>query len=214
MAITAGRRRGRAGNRRRQQSRHRRNSPTAAERQRAPQSVAVQDLHHRRSPHAHERGLQRAAEDARRAAGACEVHLLHDRGRKKFRSRFSRAASGSILPAFRRRKLSSGCGRLSTPKASRPSRRRWSCSPVARPARCATASRCWSNCWRSAATHITVADVHRLLGTAGADRIRPAGGMPRSSARPRQPWRKWIARPAKASISGNCSISCWVIFAM
>ena len=35
-----------------------------------------------------------------------------------------------------------------------------------RPARCATASRCWSNCFRSAARRSTSVDVHRLLGTA------------------------------------------------
>ena len=43
----------------------------------APAASQVQDLHHRRSPHAHEGGLQRAAQDARRAARACEVHVRH-----------------------------------------------------------------------------------------------------------------------------------------
>ena len=66
------------GDRRRQQPRHRRDPPVAAERQRAAEPVAIQDLHHRRSPHAHARGVQRPAEDARRAAGAREVHILHD----------------------------------------------------------------------------------------------------------------------------------------
>ncbi len=46
------RRRGRAGDRRGQQPRHRRNPPAAAEREHASQPRAVQDLHHRRSPHA------------------------------------------------------------------------------------------------------------------------------------------------------------------
>ena len=41
---------------------------------------ALQDLHHRRSPHAVEERVQRAAEDARGAAGACEVPVRHDRG--------------------------------------------------------------------------------------------------------------------------------------
>jgi hypothetical protein len=40
---------------------------------------ALQGLHHRRSAHAVDGGLQRAAEDAGRAAAACEVHLRHDR---------------------------------------------------------------------------------------------------------------------------------------
>ena len=40
---------------------------------------ALQGLHHRRSAHALDGGLQRAAEDARRAAALCEVHLRHHR---------------------------------------------------------------------------------------------------------------------------------------
>ena len=59
-AITAGERRRRAGDRRRQQPRHRRDPATAAERQHPPQPGSVQDLHHRRSSHADERGVQRA----------------------------------------------------------------------------------------------------------------------------------------------------------
>ena len=47
-----------------------------------PSRVALQDLHHRRSSHADARGVQRLAQDAGRAAGACEVHLLHDRAGK------------------------------------------------------------------------------------------------------------------------------------
>ena len=44
-----------------------------------PSRSRYQDLHHRRSPHAHARGIQRPAEDPRRAARACQVHLLHHR---------------------------------------------------------------------------------------------------------------------------------------
>ena len=32
-------------------------------------------------------------------------------------------------------------------RSRRPSPRRWPCWPGGRPARCATANRCWSNCW-------------------------------------------------------------------
>ena len=60
-----------------QQPGNRRDSPTPAERQRSPKQNSLQDLHHRRSPHAHPRGFQRLAQDARRAAGACQVLLLH-----------------------------------------------------------------------------------------------------------------------------------------
>ena len=90
------------------------------------------------------------AEDARRAAGACEVHFLHDRAGK------DSDHDSVALPAvrFRRHSDEANCraaaSRLSKAKGSRPSPRRWRFSPVARPVRCATASRCWSNCWRSA----------------------------------------------------------------
>ena len=47
-----------------------------------PGHGAHQGLYHRRSAHALQAGLQRPAEDARRAARACEIHLRHDRDRK------------------------------------------------------------------------------------------------------------------------------------
>ncbi len=143
----------------------------AAERRRPADAGPVQDLHHRRSPHAHERGLQRPVEDARRAAAERQIHLLHDRAEQSSRSRFCRAASGSISPASPRSRSPSGCTKSPRPRGTRPSRRRWSCSPAARPARCATASRSWSNCWLSAARRSTAADVHRLLGTASDERL-------------------------------------------
>ncbi len=113
QSISRRRRRGRAGDRRRQQPRHRRDPPVAAERQRAAQPGAVQDLHHRRSPHAHARGLQRPAEDAGRAARARQVHLLHDRADE------DPDHDPLALPAVRfrghsdRRRSPSGCGRSS-----------------------------------------------------------------------------------------------------
>ena len=45
----------------------------------SPRQEPLQDLHHRRGPHALEQRLQRAAEDARGAAAARQVHLRHDR---------------------------------------------------------------------------------------------------------------------------------------
>ena len=71
------RRRGRAGDRRRQQQQGRRGPRPAAERRLPPHPRPVQDLHHRRSPHAHHVGVQRAAEDAGGAAAARQVHLRH-----------------------------------------------------------------------------------------------------------------------------------------
>ena len=56
---------------------------------------ALQGLHHRRSAHALDAGLQRPAEDAGRAAAACEVHLRHHRDPQG-------AGDGAVaLPALR-----------------------------------------------------------------------------------------------------------------
>ena len=58
-------------------------------------SRALQDLHHRRSPHAVEERVQRAAEDARGTAAAREVPVRHHRGRQA-------AGHGAVaLPAVR-----------------------------------------------------------------------------------------------------------------
>jgi DNA polymerase-3 subunit gamma/tau len=56
---------------------------------------ALQGLHHRRSPHAVQERVQRAAEDAGGAAAACEVPVRHDRGEQG-------AGDGAVaLPALR-----------------------------------------------------------------------------------------------------------------
>ena len=56
---------------------------------------ALQGLHPRRSAHAVRRGLQRAAEDAGRAAAARQIHLRHHRNPQS-------AGDGAVaLPAFR-----------------------------------------------------------------------------------------------------------------
>ena len=68
----------RARDRRREQQRR---GPGARDRRRlALRAVPrpFQDLHHRRGPHAVDGGVQRALEDARRAAARGEVHLRHD----------------------------------------------------------------------------------------------------------------------------------------
>ena len=55
---------------------------------------ALQGLHHRRSSHAVDGGVQRAAEDAGRTAAACEVHLRDDGNPQS-------AGDGAVaLPAF------------------------------------------------------------------------------------------------------------------
>src|SRR4030095_16985404 len=45
-------------------------------------AVEVQDLHHRRGPHAVYDGIQRVAQDTRGAARARKVHVRDDRARK------------------------------------------------------------------------------------------------------------------------------------
>ena len=83
----------------------RRDPRPPAERPVPAQPRPLQDLHHRRSPHAHDGGVQRPAEDARGAAAARQVHLRHDRGRRRSRSRSCRAASGSTSPASARPRI-------------------------------------------------------------------------------------------------------------
>ena len=120
----------------------------AAERVGAAEPGAVQDLHHRRSPHAHQGGVQRALEDARRAARAREVHLRHDRGEQ------DSDHDPLAVPAVRLRGHRHGGDpnaarrRSPRPRASRSSRRRCRFSPAGPPARCATANRSWNSCCR------------------------------------------------------------------
>ena len=149
IAARAGRRRHR--DRRRQQQRRRAGPRAAAERRAAAQPGPVQDLLHRRSPHALDRGLQRPVEDAGRAAGARQVLLRHDRGEQDPDHR------PLAVPAIRLRgdhARGDRCdpGRdLPSKSGSRPSPRRCRSSPAARAARCAMRSRCWTSCWPPAA---------------------------------------------------------------
>ena len=117
----------------------------------AAQPVAVQDLLHRRSSHALDRGVQRPAEDAGRAAAARQVLLRHDRGEQD-------SDHGPLaVPALRlRRDHARGdrrhaCRRSARESRSKPSPRRSRSWPAARAARCATPSRCSNSCWPPAA---------------------------------------------------------------
>ena len=105
---------------------HRRRRHPRADRRRAlqPGRGALQDLHHRRSAHAVEERLQRAVEDARRAAARRQIHLRHHRDPQG-------AGDGAVaLPALL---AAPRAGRACWPRitrrsprrrASRPSRRR------------------------------------------------------------------------------------------
>ena len=84
-----------AGNGRRLAHRHRRHPRDHRRRALCAGRGALQGLHHRRSAHAVEAGLQRPAQDAGRAAAACEVHLRHHRNPQG-------AGDGAVaLPALR-----------------------------------------------------------------------------------------------------------------
>ncbi len=85
----------------------------------------LQGLYHRRSAHALDAGLQRPAEDARRAAGACEIHFRDHRNPQG-------SDHGPVaLPALRSaphsaHRISSACSPpFSARKAFRPIRMRW-----------------------------------------------------------------------------------------
>ena len=93
-------------------------------------------------------GVQRPAQDARRAAAARQVHLRHHRSRRRSRSRSCRAASASTSPASACRGSSSGCKRDRRQREDAGRRRgpaSW--SPAGPAARCATPSRCSISCW-------------------------------------------------------------------
>ena len=82
LAVASGRRCRCVGNRRGQQSRYRRDPAAAVQRRHSAQPGSLQDLHHRRSPHADEGSLQRTTQDAGRATRSRQVHLLYDRSGK------------------------------------------------------------------------------------------------------------------------------------
>ena len=95
--------------RRRLQPRHRRDPRPAREGQLPADRGALQGLRHRRSPHADQRGLQRAAQDAGGAAAARDLHPGHHRAAQDSRRRSSPAASASTSVASRPVPWSSDC---------------------------------------------------------------------------------------------------------
>ena len=77
------------------QQRHRRSARDHRGGALCPGLGALQGLYHRRSAYAVQAGLQRPAEDAGRAAAACEIHLRHHRNPQS-------AGDGAVaLPALR-----------------------------------------------------------------------------------------------------------------
>ena len=164
--ITAGQRGRRAGDRRRLQHRRRRRARDHRERALPGGQEPLQDLHHRRGAHALHQRLQRAAEDARGAAGARQVHLRHHR---------SAQAAGHravALPALRLPPHPAAPGRRAAaadrrrPRRSRSATARCSCWRAKARAACATRSRCSTRCWPAPAGAVRDEDVLDTLGLA------------------------------------------------
>ena len=183
------------------------------QRQRPSQPGALQDLHHRRSAHADDAGVQRAAQDAGRAAGARQIHLLHDRGGQD-------SDHGPLaLPAVRLRPDRDEVdprpagGDLHERRGAGRCRGACRSSPAGRPGRCATASRCWSNCFRSAASRSRSPMCMRCSAppTAAGWRRWPIASC--GAMRPRH-WAKSKRPLAKGSIWVNSPSSFWAICAM
>ena len=130
--------------------RHRRDPRPAREDRLSAQRGALQGLHHRRSPHADEGGVQRAAEDARRAAAARDVRPGDDRAGPGARDGALALPAVRLPPHRHRRHRRSTWPTWCGARAGRPSRRRWRRSPGAAPAACATRSACSTSCCRTA----------------------------------------------------------------
>ncbi len=148
-------------------------------------------------------------EDAGRAARAREIHLLHDRSRQ------DSDHDSVALPAIRFRRhptaarSSSGCGRSSRPRASRPSRE--ALEILAR--RAAGSMRDSQSLLEQLLAFGGRADHrgrrarharHRRRRAAGSDWSRTW-----SSATPARPSPSSTRRWSKASTSASCSSNCW-----
>ena len=99
------------------QRRRRRPRPARARRLR-PGPRPLQDLHPRRGAHGDAAGLQRAAQDRRRAAGAREVHLRDDRAREGHRHDPLAAPTTTRSGSCRPRRCSTTCSSSARPRAS------------------------------------------------------------------------------------------------
>ncbi len=135
----------------RQQQRRRAGARAQAARLAPAQPVAIQDLLHRRSAHALDRGVQRPLEDPRRAAATRQVPLRHHRAQQDSRSPSSRAASATISPASPPRPSPPPWARSARARAWNLSPRPFKSWPAAPAGRCATPSRCSTACWHPAA---------------------------------------------------------------
>ena len=179
-----------------------------AERPVPAQPVALQDLHHRRSPHADAGGLQRPAEDAGGAAAARQVHLRHHRGAE------DPDHHPVALPALRlrrhrhRRASSSACAQIVASERMQADDE--ALELVARRAggSMRDAQSLLDQLLAFGGDRLTGDQVHQLLGTAHDDRVAGPG---RGGPGARSPSRRWSCsarRPTRACSWANCSISC------
>ena len=97
---------------------------TCASGRSSPRRRPLQGLHHRRGAHGDAAGLQRPAQDRRRAAGAREVHLRHDRAGQGHRHH-PLAHPPLPVPAG-----AAGCGCRPTWRAAAPQPRRSRSAPA------------------------------------------------------------------------------------
>ena len=137
--------------------------------------AAQEGLRHRRSPHAHDRGVQRAAEDARGAAAARRRSCSRRPSRTSCRTRSCRAASATTSSSSRRRASRSTSRASSRRRSSRSTPARSACSCASPAAACATRCRCATRSSRTSATRtITEAHVAEVLGVADRSLTRSA----------------------------------------
>ncbi len=149
-----------------------------------PGARPLQSLHRRRSAPDHQRSLQRAAEDARRAAGVGRVHPLHHRGAQD--SRHHRLALPAVqLPVggFRGTDRRAWTGSASR-KASRPTPKRWPCWRRRAKAACAIRSRRSIRPSPAADRNSNAAEVRGLLGMFSLESLENvAAALPQGDSR-------------------------------
>ena len=183
----------RAGDRRRHPQRRRAGARAARERALQPGARPLQGVDHRRGPHALHRRLQRAAEDARGAAAAGQVHLRHHRVPQAARHH------PLALPAVRLPHdlgardpgaPAHGGGRRGHQGVGRRARAASRARPRAAPA---TRSRCSTRCCRSAAQEVRDEDISVLLGLIDRELLLAAS---RAAAARRQPGAAGAGRAA------------------
>ncbi len=159
------------------------------------------------------RRLQRVVENVGRAAGACEVHFLHDGSGK------DSDHGAQSLPAIRfcsgrsLQNCRSGCEKSSLQNRPPQTTRPWNWSPAALPVRCATANHCWNKCSASVMEPSPRIMCMRCWGppmTCGCTRWL---GRWQIVTLPRR-FSKWMPPLTPESMPVDWRNNCWAIFAI